>query len=84
MSNSRLISGSRASTTRDRIRCFECREYDHFVRECPTREESREREKIQQMFNMDKDQTMLQTPLMDTGEDELTITPMEAKDNLNL
>ena len=21
----------------NRIRCFECREYDHFVRECPTK-----------------------------------------------
>ena len=37
MSNSRSRSGSRASTNRDRIRCFECREYDHFVRECPTK-----------------------------------------------
>ena len=38
MSNSRLRSGSRASTNRDRIRCFECREYDHFMRKCPTRQ----------------------------------------------
>ena len=37
MSNSRSRSGSRAGTNRDRIRCFECREYDHFARECPTR-----------------------------------------------
>ena len=36
-SNGRSRSGSRVSTNRDRIRCFECREYDHFVRECPTR-----------------------------------------------
>ena len=28
-------SGSRTSTNRDRIRCFKCREYDHFVNECP-------------------------------------------------
>ena len=33
---------------------------------------------------MDEDQTILQTPLMDTEEDEMTITPMEARDNLNL
>ena len=84
MSNSRLRSGSRANTNRDRIRCFECREYDHFARECPTRQESRETEQIQQMFNMDKDQTILQTPLMDTEEDKMTITLMEARDNLNL
>ena len=28
-------SGSRTSTNRDRIRCFKCREYDHFTNECP-------------------------------------------------
>ena len=32
-SSSRL--GSRTSTNRDRIRCFKCREYDHFVNDCP-------------------------------------------------
>ena len=37
MSNGRSRSGSRASTNRDRIRCFECIEYDHFVRECLTK-----------------------------------------------
>ena len=31
-SSSRL--GSRTSTNRDRIRCFKCREYDHFANEC--------------------------------------------------
>ena len=68
---------------KDRIRCFECREYDHFARECLTRQESRETEQIPQMFNMDEDQTILQTALMDTDEDEMTITPMETRDNLN-
>ena len=32
-SSSRL--GLRTSTNRDRIRCFKCREYDHFVNKCP-------------------------------------------------
>ena len=41
-SNSRSRSGSRASTNRDRIRCYNCREYDHFVRDCPTSREERE------------------------------------------
>ena len=27
-------SRSRTSTNRDRIRCFRCREYDHFANEC--------------------------------------------------
>ena len=31
ISNSRSRSGSRASTNRDRIQWFECREYDHFA-----------------------------------------------------
>ena len=84
MSNSRLRSGSRASRDRDRIRYFECREYDHFTRECPMRQENRETEQIQQMSNMNKDQTILQTPLMDTEEDKMTITPIETKDNLKL
>ena len=43
-----------------------------------------ETEQIQQMFNMDKDQAIIQTPLMDTEEDEMTITPIETRDNLNL
>ena len=59
MKNSGSKSGSRASTNRDRIRCFSCREYDHFARECPTRQANREAEQIQQqiqqMFNMDED-----------------------------
>ena len=84
VTNSGSRSGSRTSANRDRIRCFECREYDHFARECPTRQVSRERELIQQMFNMDEDQTILQTPLMDADEEPLTITPTEARDNLNL
>ena len=35
-SNSRSRSGSRASTNGDRTRCFKCREYVHFARDCPT------------------------------------------------
>ena len=73
------------STNRDRIRCFECREYDHFVRECLTRQENREIEHIQQMFNLDDEQTAIQTPLMDTDDDDkVTITLTENRDGLNL
>ena len=35
------------------------------------------------MFNLDGEQTLLQTSLMDT-DDEETITPIESGDNLNL
>ena len=83
-SNSRLRSGSKASTNRDRIRCFECRECNHFARECPTRRASREVEQIQQMFNMDEDQIILQTPMMDTDVTEQTITVIETRNKLNL
>ena len=72
------------TTDRDRIRCFECRKYDHFARGCLTRKTSREAEQIQQMFNMDEDPTILQTPLMDGDQDEQTVSLIETRDNLNL
>ena len=34
-SRSRSRSSSRITTNRDRIRCYRCREYDHFANECP-------------------------------------------------
>ena len=34
-SSSRSRLNSRASTNRDSVQCFKCREYDHFVNECP-------------------------------------------------
>ena len=34
-SSIRSRSGLRARTNRDRIRHFECREYDHFAKDCP-------------------------------------------------
>ena len=69
---------------RDRIRCFECREYDHFVRDCVARQASKEIELIQQMFNMDENQTISQFPLMDTDQDKQTITSVETRDSLKL
>ena len=77
MSNSRSRSGSRANTNRDRIRCVEYREYDHFARECPTKQEKREIEQIQQMFNLDDEQTQTQTLLMDIDDEEM-ITPIDS------
>ena len=53
-SNRRLRSGSRANTNRDRIRCYTCREYDHFVRDCPNSREERNLEQLQQMLNMEE------------------------------
>ena len=34
-STTRSRSSSHVNTNRDRLRCFRCSEYDHFVRECP-------------------------------------------------
>ena len=83
MSNGRLRSGSRASTNRDRSICFECREYDHFARDCLTKQGKREMEQIQQMFNLDDEQTSIQTSLMDIDGEE-TITLIESRNGLNL
>ena len=53
-SNNRSRSGSRASTNRIRIRCSACREYDHFVRDCPNCREERDLEQLQHMLNMEE------------------------------
>ena len=58
-SSSRSRSGSRASTNRDRIRCYNCREYDHFARDCPTSREERDLDQLQQMLNLEEKQTHL-------------------------
>ena len=47
--NSKSRSGSTASMNRDRIRCYKCREYDHFATDCPTSNEERVIEQIQQI-----------------------------------
>ena len=52
--SSRSRSGSRASTNRDRIRCYKCREYNHFAKDCATSKVEKESEQIQQMYNMDE------------------------------
>ena len=55
-SNSRSRSASQASTNRDRIRCNNCREYDHFVRDCPNSREERDLEQLQQMLNLEAEE----------------------------
>ena len=53
------------------------------MRESLTRRENREIEQIQQMFNLDNEQTVVQTSIMGT-DDEVTITWIENRDGLNL
>ena len=68
MSNSGSRSGSRACTNRVRIRCYKCREHDHFARDCPTSKEERELEQLKQMLNLDGEQTSLKTLGEDTHD----------------
>ena len=48
--SSRSTSGSRASTNRDRFRCYKCMEYDHFIMGCPNLHVEKESEQIQHMY----------------------------------
>ena len=56
--HTRSRSGSRDSTTWDRICCYTCREYHHFARDCPTSREEKEIEQFQQMLNLEDEQTV--------------------------
>ena len=48
---------SRVSTNRDRVRCFICREYNHFAKDCPniSYTEKELSEQIQQMLDLEED-----------------------------
>ena len=51
-SSSRSRSSLKASSYRDRIRCFKCREYGHFAKDCSNSDTEKEQsDQIQQMFN---------------------------------
>ena len=69
-SSSRYRSGSRASTNRDRIRCYNCREYNHFTRDCPTSREDSDLDQLQQMLNLEEEE---QTHLLNSRQSN----PME-------
>ena len=85
-SKSRSRSQSRASTNGDRIRCYKCREYDHFAKDCPTVKEERDTDQIQQMFNLDEDQTSLKTLATDTYDNLNCVGSVEEvrSEHLNL
>ena len=70
ISQSRSRSGSRASTNRDRIHCYKCREYNHFTRDCPTSRKEKEIEQLQQMLNLGNVQLI--TPLMSNTQAKLS------------
>ena len=84
-SSRRSRSDSRASTDRDRIRCFKCREYDHFTKDCPNSDaEKVQSEQIQQMFNLDEDKTSLKVLIADTYDDLIRTNSDDTIDYLNL
>ena len=67
------------STNRDRIRCYKCREFYHFAKDCPTSKEVGEIEKIQQMFNLDEEQTSLKALATDTYD---SLNKMNSLENM--
>ena len=85
-SSSRSRSGSRVSTNRDRIRCYKCREYDHFAKDYHTSKIEKETDQMQQMFNLDEEQTSLKTLATDTYDSLNQVGSLEEikSENLNL
>ena len=76
-SNSRSRSGSRARPNRDRIRCYNCREYDHFARDCPTSREERDLEQLQQVLNLEaEEKTHLLTNRQDSPIENYRTSPL--------
>ena len=80
-SNSRSSSGLRASMNQDRIRCYKCREYDHFTKDCPTSREERELEQLQQIFNLEDEQTSLKLIVTNTQD---TFNSVNSEERLRL
>ena len=74
---SRSRSGARVTTNRDRIRCYKCREYDHFVKNCPATIEERGTDQIQQMFNLDEEKTSLKTLTIGTYDSLNCVSSLE-------
>ena len=75
----------RASTNRDRIRCFKCREYNHFAKDCLNSDTEKEKsEQIQQMYNLEEQKTALKVLAPDTYDDLIRTNSDEAMNHLNL
>ena len=53
---------------RDRIRCYKCRKYDHFAKDCPTSREKKEIKQLQQMPNLEDEQTSLKSLVTDAQD----------------
>ena len=80
-SNSRSRLGLRASINRDRIGCCKCREYDHFAKDCPTSREEKEIEQLQQMLNLEDEQTSLKSLVTNTQDN---FSRVNSEENIRL
>ena len=78
-------SGLRVSTNRDRIRCFKCKECNHFSKECPniSDTEKEHSEQIQQMLNLEENKTSLKVLVADTYDDVIRTNSEKTIDYLN-
>ena len=77
MSNSRSRSGSGANINKDRMRCYICREYDHFARDCPTSREERDIDRLQLMLNLEEEQTHLLTNAQNSPVENPRANPLK-------
>ena len=57
------------------------REYDHFAKDCPTSREEKETEQLQQMVNLEDEQTSLKSLVTDT-QDKFSM--VNSEENLRL
>ena len=83
-SGSRSRSSSRASNNRDRIRCYKCREYDHFADNHPNTDMDEETDQLQQLYDSDENQAALQFLVSDSYKDFIRARSGKAIDYFNL
>ena len=66
---------------RERIRCYKCREYDHFKKDCPTSREENEIEQLHWMLNLEDEPTSLKSLVTNTQDN---LSRVNSEENLRL
>ena len=60
------------------MRCYNCREYEHFVMDCPTSKEERDLEQLQHMLNLEEEeQTYLPSSRQSSPIGNLRTSPLK-------